>query len=68
MFRGGVPADFFQLDADPSLTYWQRSADRIPLRSTNQANDPGATDYFDVLIGPQDPALFTIPEFCPPCP
>jgi hypothetical protein len=34
------------------------------VRSTNQAEDPGATDYLDVVLGPQDPALFKLPTYC----
>ncbi|KAI3631274.1 hypothetical protein MIR68_010764 [Amoeboaphelidium protococcarum] len=37
---------------------------RIPLRTTNQANDPGATDWFDFTIGPQSDALFQLPKSC----
>jgi hypothetical protein len=36
----------------------------IPLRSTNQANDPGATDWFDFTVGPQDSMLFNMPKSC----
>lgn len=35
-----------------------------PVRSTNQAEDPGATDYLDVVLGPQEPSLFKLPEYC----
>jgi len=33
-------------------------------QSTNQAEDPGATDNLDVVLGPQDPALFKLPAHC----
>ncbi len=46
------------------IDYWARSGDYTPVRSTNQAEDPGATDYLDVVIGPQDPALFVLPKHC----
>lgn len=36
----------------------------LPLRSPNQANDPGDTDFFDVMVGPQDPDVFTVPDYC----
>lgn len=36
----------------------------VAVRSTNQAEDPGATDYLDVVLGPQDPALFKLPAYC----
>ncbi|KAF0981567.1 hypothetical protein FDP41_012224 [Naegleria fowleri] len=40
------------------------SETKIPLRSTNQINDPGATDYFDFTIGPSHVNLYQIPKFC----
>jgi len=46
------------------IDYWARAGDYTPVRSTNQAEDPGATDYFDVVLGPQNPALFVLPAYC----
>jgi hypothetical protein len=63
----GVWADQYLLDTGPLgvIEYWARAdASRLPLRSTNQNNDPGATDYVDVVLGPQDSALFVLPAFC----
>ena len=36
----------------------------VPLRTTNQAADPGATDYTDQQVGPQDPEQFHVPDYC----
>ncbi|MES1910802.1 MAG: hypothetical protein MHM6MM_003332 [Cercozoa sp. M6MM] len=41
-----------------------RNDNSIPLRSMNQVNDPGATDYVDVYVGPQDESTFDIPDYC----
>ena len=47
------------------ISYWARAdANYTPLRSTNQSNDPGATDYLDVVFGPQNDAVFALPEYC----
>ncbi|KAL9642300.1 hypothetical protein ABK040_007298 [Willaertia magna] len=43
----------------------QSDDEKIPLRSTNQSNDPGATDYVDFIVGPSDKDLFYIPSYCP---
>ncbi|KAL6075639.1 Proteophosphoglycan ppg4 [Balamuthia mandrillaris] len=37
---------------------------RTPVRSYNQVEDPGATDYVDVVLGPQNPSLFELPSYC----
>jgi hypothetical protein len=68
-FFRGLPADLFTFGPELDyIQYWQRHNDpNTPMRSTNQANDPGATDYVDVAVGPQNPQLFTIPQYCPPC-
>lgn len=67
MFKG-IPADLFTFGPELDyIQYWQRHADKTPMRSTNQANDPGATDYIDVAYGEQDPSLWKIPAFCPLC-
>ena len=67
LFRG-LPADLFMFGPELDyIQYWQRHTDPVPMRSTNQANDPGATDYVDVVLGPQNPALFQAPSYCPPC-
>jgi len=65
MFRG-MWCHHWDLPTDLGvIEYWAR-ADTIytPVRSTNQANDPGATDYLDVVLGPQDPSLFVLPSYC----
>lgn len=71
MFRG-APADLFMFGPEmDSVQYWQRHATQdtvaIPMRSTNMADDPGAADYVDVILGPQNRDLFKIPSYCPPC-
>lgn len=68
VFRG-LPADLFLFGPELDyIQYWQRAdGSGFPMRSTNQANDPGATDYVDVVYGPQDPALWKVPDYCPPC-
>eukprot|EP00744_Colponema_vietnamica_P002164 GILI01003463.1.p2 GENE.GILI01003463.1~~GILI01003463.1.p2 ORF type:complete len:231 (-),score=57.54 GILI01003463.1:85-777(-) len=66
----GVWVEKWQSPIEEELMYFNRVAeqddDRTPVRSTNQANDPGATDYVDVVLGPQDQSLFSIPAYCPP--
>ena len=71
MFRG-LLSDVWQfpnIDDLDEMKYYHRVAekmeDRIPLRSTNQLNDPGATDYVDFIIGPSDFSLYKIPKYCP---
>ncbi|ELR21112.1 uncharacterized protein ACA1_282980 [Acanthamoeba castellanii str. Neff] len=62
-FRG-LYADRWTLP-ELGIDYFARSDSiHTPLRSTNQAEDPGATDYLDVVLGPQDPALFKLPTYC----
>ena len=52
------------------MKYWSRVGDknenRIPLRSTNQDEDPGDTDYVDFVVGDQNNNLFKVPSICPP--
>ena len=36
----------------------------VPMRSTNQADDPGGTDYFDHLVADQPMSVFQLPEKC----
>jgi len=38
---------------------------RYPLRSTNQIEDPGDTDYVDFMVGEQYNEQFQIPSYCP---
>lgn len=68
IFRG-LPADLFLFGPELDyIQYWQRAdGSAFPMRSTNQANDPGATDYVDVAYGPQNPSLWSVPDYCPPC-
>lgn len=51
------------------LKYYARvgksNAERVPLRSTNQIEDPGDTDYTDFVVGSQDDNHFSIPRYCP---
>lgn len=63
----GMPVRWWQLPEDPSLNYYHRydSPQQTPVRSTNQDDDPGATDYVDWMEGPQNDTLFAIPSFCP---
>lgn len=61
----GVPTTEWYLPLPSNVSYWNRIDNPyIPVRSSNQVNDPGATDYMDVLFGPQDASLFTIPSAC----
>jgi hypothetical protein len=68
IFRG-IEAELWQMD-DPDdksqiLEYYSRADNnRIPLRSPNQINDPGATDFFDVEIGSQNKKYFEVPWYC----
>lgn len=64
MFRG-MECDLFMFNHSNNLQYWQRSSDLTPVRQTNQPTDPGVTDYFDVVHGPQDPTRFVLPNYCP---
>jgi len=52
------------------IQYYHRvgatDATKIPLRSTNQQNDPGVTDYTDFVVGAQNQAHFAVPSYCPP--
>mmetsp|Transcript_16886 Transcript_16886/g.25228 ORF Transcript_16886/g.25228 Transcript_16886/m.25228 type:complete len:228 (+) Transcript_16886:20-703(+) len=65
LFRG-VYAQHWVLPEDPFLQYFNRAEGphRLGLRSTNQANDPGATDYYDIQLGPQKDELWNIPKLC----
>ncbi len=36
----------------------------IPLRSPNQINDPGATDFYDTEVGNISLDTFEIPKYC----
>lgn len=65
-FRG-LYADHWQLKTGLGLIdYYARAGTdgAVPLRSTNQANDPGATDYFDIAFGPQNLNWFKLPDYC----
>lgn len=59
----GIMCNVFYMKST-GVYYWARQSDNMPIRSSNQANDPGDTDYFDVTLGPQDPALWTVPAYC----
>lgn len=72
-FRGMAAQEWTGVDPDNAsfpMPYYgwppHRSAagTSVPLRTTNQAADPGATDYTDQQVGPQDPAQFAVPEYC----
>ena len=67
-FRG-IKAELWQMEDpdDPNhiMDYYARADDnRIPLRSPNQINDPGATDFFDTEVGPQNQEYFNVPDYC----
>ena len=67
-FRG-IKAELWQMEDpdDPNhiMDYYARADNnQIPLRSPNQINDPGATDFFDVELGPQREELFVTPDYC----
>jgi hypothetical protein len=51
------------------MKYWARSSVRhelrYPLRSTNQDEDPGDTDYADFVVGDQHDSKFVLPSYCP---
>eukprot|EP00761_Pharyngomonas_kirbyi_P004484 gb/GECH01004489.1/.p1 GENE.gb/GECH01004489.1/~~gb/GECH01004489.1/.p1 ORF type:complete len:240 (+),score=37.15 gb/GECH01004489.1/:1-720(+) len=71
-FRGLYSELWVFPEGSGSLTgiqYYNRFAtdnkNKIPLRSTNQKNDPGQTDYFDFVEGPQNKELFVVPHYCP---
>jgi len=71
MFRG-LWSDVWQfpnVDELDGMKYYHRVGDKpetkIPLRSTNQINDPGATDYVDFAVGPSDMSLYKVPSYCP---
>jgi hypothetical protein len=55
-FRVPIPGD--------PIDYYVRAVDGIPMRTTNQQEDPGATDYVDVLLGPQEAKTLRIPVSC----
>jgi hypothetical protein len=67
MFRG-IEVENWALDTGPSgiVQYYAMASSewKIPLRSTNQAEDPGATDYFDFVVGDQDDSIFKLPPTC----
>jgi hypothetical protein len=63
-FRG-MWCDLFQFTDGSGMLYYQRVESEMPVRSTNQAEDPGATDYVDVQYGPQADSLFDVPSYCP---
>lgn len=64
-FRGQW-AHRWDLDAGPGnkVVYYASDQTGLPLRSTNQGKDPGATDYFDVVVGQQKSELFQLPKSC----
>lgn len=65
-FRG-IDAHEYLLDipGEPGpMQYWVQADNGAPLRTTNQANDPGMTDYFDVLLVEQEKTLFELPPIC----
>ncbi len=67
-FRG-IKAELWQMrdpdDESHIMDYYARADNnQIPLRSPNQINDPGATDFLDVELGPQSQSLFDTPEYC----
>eukprot|EP01100_Stratorugosa_tubuloviscum_P000920 TRINITY_DN1201_c4_g1_i1.p1 TRINITY_DN1201_c4_g1~~TRINITY_DN1201_c4_g1_i1.p1 ORF type:complete len:197 (-),score=70.99 TRINITY_DN1201_c4_g1_i1:96-686(-) len=62
----GVWSQRWRFKWNPSLLYFNRATpDLTPLRSTNQINDLGATDYYDFILGAQNQSLFEIPSICP---
>ena len=67
LFRG-VYAQKWRLgevgDEDTIYFYFRADNQSLPLRSTNQANDPGATDWFDVMVGRQNLSVFDLPADC----
>jgi hypothetical protein len=68
IFRG-VAAELWEFpDPEESsfiMKYYAKASDNtIPLRSPNQFNDRGDTDFFDVQLGPQNEAQFKVPEYC----
>jgi hypothetical protein len=58
----------FKDGPNKGLKYFARSSKnndmRYPLRSTNQVEDPGDTDYSDFVVGEQNSNLFIIPNYC----
>mmetsp|Transcript_15358 Transcript_15358/g.22996 ORF Transcript_15358/g.22996 Transcript_15358/m.22996 type:complete len:237 (-) Transcript_15358:23-733(-) len=65
-FRG-IYAQYWFLPEDPTLQYINRAEkpDRLPMRSTYQLfNESTATDFYDVVVGDQDPLLWELPELC----
>jgi hypothetical protein len=67
MFRG-LETEVWDLDTGPDgiIQYYAMAGTqwRNPLRSTNQIEDPGATDYFDFVVGKQNDELFKLPLTC----
>jgi len=61
-FRG-MYSEHWRLE-ELAIDYWARAGSQVPLRATNQIQDPGATDFVDVVLGPQDPSLFVLPQYC----
>lgn len=67
MVRGMLCDEWSAPDPDdPShiMKYYARKSDGLPVRSPNQINDPGATDFMDIMVGSQDPELFEVPDYC----
>eukprot|EP00164_Ancoracysta_twista_P018777 GFYU01032672.1.p1 GENE.GFYU01032672.1~~GFYU01032672.1.p1 ORF type:complete len:271 (+),score=81.10 GFYU01032672.1:87-899(+) len=68
-FRGMMSEEWHMPDPDePSYTmryFASAKSNDIPLRSPNQINDPGNTDFFDVnKDDPIDTELFAVPDYC----
>eukprot|EP01130_Rhizamoeba_saxonica_P002079 TRINITY_DN11887_c0_g1_i1.p1 TRINITY_DN11887_c0_g1~~TRINITY_DN11887_c0_g1_i1.p1 ORF type:complete len:203 (+),score=26.06 TRINITY_DN11887_c0_g1_i1:21-629(+) len=67
MFRGIQSTMWDMKDPDDPqhiMRYYAAADNGYPLRSPNQINDPGSTDFFDVMVGPQNKELFKVPEYC----
>lgn len=57
-FPSGHPLKYYsRVNKDQNLRY--------PLRSTNQEEDPGDTDYVDFIVGDQNDYNFVLPTYCP---
>lgn len=65
-FRGVVSNKWRLGEAGSSdvIYYYDNVDTGSPLRTTNQANDPGATDWFDFTVGKQNATLFELPKVC----
>eukprot|EP01128_Nolandella_sp_AFSM9_P003078 TRINITY_DN13554_c0_g1_i1.p1 TRINITY_DN13554_c0_g1~~TRINITY_DN13554_c0_g1_i1.p1 ORF type:complete len:236 (+),score=48.23 TRINITY_DN13554_c0_g1_i1:31-708(+) len=73
LVRGMMSDKFSMPDPDSPqeqmVYYSRRSFDpaqgwQVPVRTQNQVNDPGYTDFFDVIVGDQLSSYFDIPDFC----